>query len=494
MIKNAWGSGSVSIRWQLLHPLHICNTLQPHKLKMAVANIPVQAQNSGYDFSFTKPVPDRFNCNICTKVLRDPHLTFCCGQHFCEFCLNHWFKKQKTTCPHCRHENFNHVLNKALKREIDDLEIRCTKQGLGCQWVGELNCLQTHLDSEQGCRCVEVQCSKKCGAKMKRKELKAHLERQCPLRKIQCQYCHYEDAYQTITNKHYGECPHYPLPCPNKCGTTGIRRADMDNHLSRCELETMECPFHEAGCKVHVVRKEFDSHMSGNQQNHLLVLLGAYQETKRELEKSQTKLVENRRELDESKRKLHNTSLKLLETRKEMEESKPKPAKQMTLKHDGNGMTFCMNDYSLYKHTGRVWHSPPFYYQGGYKLCLAVYANGKGAGAGTHVSAELLQMKGEHDDKLRWDRGYEYPYYPWNISIQMMVQNKKAWAPEKEISLESHFCSSCFTRLPPPKGLRVFKPCFSNAASTDKFIDHQSAEQVMVVNDTIALRVSCTNC
>ena len=270
------------------------------QIKMAVANIPDQAQYGGYDFTFTKPVPDRFHCNICTKVLRDPHLTGCCGEHFCESCLKHWFKKQKTTCPHCRQENFNHVLNKALKREISDLEIRCTKQGLGCQWVGELSSLQNHLDSDKGCGYVEVQCSNMCGAKMKRKKLKAHLEWQCPLRKIQCQYCHYEDTYQTITSKHYGECPHHPLPCPNKCGTTGIRRADVDNHLSRCELEPVECPFREAGCKVNVVRKEFDSHMSRNQQNHLLVLLGAYQETKREL-------VESRRKLDDCQTKLQNT-------------------------------------------------------------------------------------------------------------------------------------------------------------------------------------------
>ena len=154
---------------------HTHNTLQPHRLRMAVANIPDQAQYGGYNFTFTKPVPERFYCNICTKVLHNAQLTFCCGQHFCESCLKHWFTKQKTTCPHCREENFNHVLNKALKREIDDLEIRCTKQGLGCQWVGELSSLQTHLDSDKGCRYVEVQCSNKCGAKtMKRNKLKAH--------------------------------------------------------------------------------------------------------------------------------------------------------------------------------------------------------------------------------------------------------------------------------------------------------------------------------
>ena len=452
---------------------------------MALANIPDQAQYGGYESTFTKPVPDRFNCNICTKVLHDPHLTDCCGQHFCESCLDHWFKKQKTTCPLCREKNFNHFLNKALKREIDDLEIRCTKQGLGCQWVGELRTLQTHLDSDKGCGYVEVQCSNKCGAKMKRKELKAHLERQCPLRKIQCQYCHYEDTYLTITSKHYGECPHYPLPCPNKCGTTGIRRADMDNHRSRCELEPVECPFREAGCKVHVVRKEFDSHMSGNQQNHLLVLLGAYQETKRELVKSRRELDENRREL----------SLKLLETRKALKETKPKPVEQMTLREYGDEVTVCMNDYSLYKHTGKVWHSPPFYYKDGYKLCLAVYANGKGAGAGTHLSVELLRMKGEHDDKLTWNTHLRVinliDLYLMGISIQIMAQTNITQAPKNEFSrCVTHLCPNCFTRLPPPEDLHVFKHCLGTAVSEDKFIDHQSAEQVTALNDTIELRVS----
>ena len=48
----------------------------------------------GYDSEFVDDVPDRFMCQICTRVLHDPHLAVCCGQHFCESCLNRWFKKQ----------------------------------------------------------------------------------------------------------------------------------------------------------------------------------------------------------------------------------------------------------------------------------------------------------------------------------------------------------------------------------------------------------------
>ena len=484
--------------------------------------VPHQAEYGGYDFTFTKPVPNRLQCVICTKVLCDPHLTECCGQNLCESCLKHWFKKQNTTCPHCRHDHFNHILNKPLKREIDDLEIQCTKHEVGCQWVGKLGSLQTHLNSDEGCGYVGVQCKNKCGTEMKRKELEAHLVEQCPLRTIQCQYCEYENTYQTITAQHYIECPNYPLPCPNNCGTISIQRAAMDNHRSLCELEPVECPFQEAGCTVRVVRGEFDAHMSGNQQNHVLILLGAFQKTKKELSESQRKLsgCENKlvncqirlsecektlgkcqKELGECRRdreKLNNTTLKLLETREELEATKSKP-KYLQLKGDGDEVNFCMTDFSLYKQTGKVWYSAPFYCEDGYKLCLAVYANGKGTGAGTHVSVELLQVKGEHDEELRskkqmavdLDAPNAQKHVKFDISIQMMTQCKEAQAQKIEFSLQDQKCSLYFfNRLLPKEDLQVQH---KRTISKDQFIDHKSAEQLMVLSDTILLRVKLTN-
>ena len=446
---------------------------------MAIANVPDETEFGGYDFQFTGSVPRRLYCNVCTRVLRDPHLTECCGQHFCDSCLEHWFKAQKkTTCPQCCQKKFKHMLNKGLQREVDELEIRCTKQRVGCPWVGELSSLQAHLDSDEGCEYADVQCSNKCGAMMMRRELEAHLAQQCPRRKIKCQYCCHKDTYLAITTQHCNECPYYPLPCPNKCGMTAIRRVAMANHRSRCELEPVKCLFHEAGCTVQILRREFDRHMSENQENHLLVLLGAFQEAKRE-----------------SERKLHNMAVKLFETKQELEEGKARPAEKKIpiLKHVGDEVTFRMTDFSLYKQADKVWYSPPFYYRTGYKLCLAVYANGKGVGAGTHVSVELLQMKGEHDHKQKWVEQH-YIRVHQNISIQMMVQCKEAKPQGKKFSLERHLCSQCFSRMPPHRESRV---CYSTmegntSISEDKFIDHQSAEQLMVLNDTIIIVLRVT--
>ena len=78
----------------------------------------------------------------------------------------------------------------------------------------------------------------------------------------------------------------------------------------------------------------------------------------------------------------------------------------------------------------------------GYKLCLAVYANGKGFGAGTHVSVELLQLyqlqqpiqparnsyynesiqPAYYNDQYARGYGQYYRYGEQRISIQMKAQ------------------------------------------------------------------------
>ena len=214
----------------------------------------------GYDHKLAGKVPERFVCNICTKVLREPHLTVCCGQHFCESCLENWFKRQgKKSCPHCREENFIHFLNKERKRDVFELKIHCTHHEEGCQWIGELGNVHAHL--EKMCSYTDVECPKNqlhvcrgfrflnC-SKMKRKDLQEHLNSKCPQRRYTCVHCGYVDTYQAITTglpimcvpSHYDKCPEYPLECPNKCGAEAIKRKDMSTHRHKCPEEPVECP------------------------------------------------------------------------------------------------------------------------------------------------------------------------------------------------------------------------------------------------------------
>ena len=282
-----------------------------------MASLPTRnvVQYGGYDYDFVKEVPEQLVCStICTKVLRDPHLTACCGQHCCNSCLEHWFERQKKqVCPHCQKEDFSHIPDKPVKRRIDQLKVHCTNHKAGCKWVGELSTVQAHLDSDSGCGYVEVKCTNMCIVhpvtytslqqfsagctimRMKRKVLARHLEQECPKRRYKCKYCEKEDTYKVITVLHYNECPNYPLDCPNECGTMGIKRVEMDQHRSKCPLEPVECPFKEAGCQAKVVRKEFESHMANSQQQHLLTLMGAFRVAKGDLEVAKGRLGSHKR-------------------------------------------------------------------------------------------------------------------------------------------------------------------------------------------------------
>ena len=264
-----------------------------------------QPSVGGYEYEFLDdPMPQKFLCIICTKVLKDARLTECCGQNFCDSCLKQWLstRKRKKTCPHCQQDHVVHILNRERSREVKELRIRCTHHKAGCGWVGELGDLKRHLKSVNGCCYVEVTCpysekdySRSCNV-MRRKDLKTHMRNKCKYRPYKCEHCNHEDTYQAIavgkkgwltshtrSLSHYDECPKYPLPCPNKCGAKNIKRKDMKGHRKSCPLEPLDCPFKDAGWRE-IVRKDMDRHMERNTQQHILKLFHSHQELKARVE------------------------------------------------------------------------------------------------------------------------------------------------------------------------------------------------------------------
>ena len=372
------------------------------------------AEKGGHDCEFIGAVSSHLNCNLCAKVLRDPHLAVCCGQHFCESCLNKWFTMQgKEICPRCQAEGegFNHVIHKGLRSEINQLEVKCSNHGEGCQWTGELGTLKHHLESDSGCGHAMVECPNKCKNLilsqrtlwMKRRDLNDHITKSCYLRPYQCEFCGHRDTYEAITGDgwllcfrlnendyfgHQAKCPEAPLTCPNKCGSSKIKRKDMEDHRSQYPLESVECPFAEAGCKVSVRRQQFENHMTTSLQQHLMLLMIDRKQMKTELNEVKAKLSQAESSLHEA------------ETRLAFCEGFNNPANK--LKKTGDLMKVVMPSFSKYRRSGKVWHSLPFYYGEGYKMCLAVHANGVGRGAGTHISVAMLHLRGEYDSQLKW--------------------------------------------------------------------------------------------
>ena len=222
------------------------------------------------EYNFVVELPDDFMCMICSKVLIEPHVTDCCGQHFCQSCLDEWFRKQGgKNCPHCRSERFSHILYLPLKRKIQALKVYCPNQKYGCGTTISINDFKGHVEK---CSFANVACELGCGRSMLKKDSKQHLTNECPKRKVKCQHCLKEDSYDFIIGQHTDSCNEYPIYCPRGCMKI-IMRKDLPMHAEVCLLENVQCVFHDVGCKARALRKDLQEHLQQNQQDHLSQLM-----------------------------------------------------------------------------------------------------------------------------------------------------------------------------------------------------------------------------
>ena len=293
------------------------------------------------DYNFIDKLPDKYLCSKCNGVLQEPHVTECCGQHYCESCLpkkpektqspnrtssragvrtsnQSWFKAtswdaslgvtghglpqdgapcntyttlkplrrgniQRSTeysCPYCGLANFNHIRYLPLKRKINDLKVYCPHHSQGCNQHIRFGDIETHVKE---CDYLAVWCTNKCGVSLLKKDLSVHCESNCFLRRVNCIYCWKVGTYVEICGSHISVCPDFPITCDNHCGQLEIKRKDVDEHKKACPLEPVPCPFAEAGCTEVVTRRGLTNHVSGNVQDHLSLLMISHMQLKEEL-------------------------------------------------------------------------------------------------------------------------------------------------------------------------------------------------------------------
>ena len=152
--------------------------------------------------------------------------------------------------------------------------------------MGELGCVQQHLEQNSGCDFFEVKCVNYryyswphpkvvCGVRVERRFLTDHQKNECKYRQYTCEYCGHIDTYDAIAGtgsvranqylfgnmmNHYGKCAEFPIKCPNECGVTSLKRKDLKAHLGTCPLESISCPF--SNCSLgSILRKDVETHI-----------------------------------------------------------------------------------------------------------------------------------------------------------------------------------------------------------------------------------------
>jgi len=378
-------------------------------------------------------------------------------------------KEAGKACPLCNEKEYTLVYEKDLERTLKSLQVQCTHAEEGCEWVGELGQLDLHLNlvpeiGKQliGCQFAEIKCSY-CDQYYQRRYTEAHEVDFCPQRPFSCDYCNdFFSIHDDVVNNHWPLCKCYPMPCPNKCGAIPERQ-HVEKHVNtECPLTVVDCDFCYIGCDVQLTRKEMSAHTKDNSSHHITLLSLHNQKLakenlklhkkmvekdeqlvklKNDLKKEMDELAENNlelrreiaqlREYQEENRKVMNNTLKresdarkkeiarlqtqqtkastkedldtkrlkeqvsaldrkhaqlLLNLEKEMRNQK----KDTMLMRSHMGLLpfeIKMPNFSQHKHKSDQWHSQPFYtHPQGYKMYLRVDANGDSDGEGTHVS------------------------------------------------------------------------------------------------------------
>ena len=376
------------------------------------------SEKGGYACVFARPPPHvlQTECPICHLIIREPHQVTCCGNSFCHSCIKR-IKDSSKRCPTCNTDGFSDFPDKRLRDNLNACKVHCNHQKDGCKWTGELGKLDIHLNKNpqpgKGCQFVEVDCSFKCGDKLQRQYMQNHQTEHCPKRPFSCEHCHnYESTYDDVIHNHWPVCGYFPLHCPNECGLFP-QRQNIDNHVNNeCLLTTINCDFHHVGCTVKLPRKDMPEHIKESLHRHMTLLVTSHAKQQAQI----ASLIAENERLKRTNEESEYEEIRPLQ--QHILRAVPAPATQFTpcTVIPMAPPTLIMTHFSKHKKNKDRWHSPPIYtHHHGYKICLRVDANGTGAGKGTHVSVQVIFIRGEFDDSLKWPfRGL--------ISLQLIDQ------------------------------------------------------------------------
>ena len=359
----------------------------------------------GFDCKFVEPPPAALqtDCPVCLLVLREPYQVTCCGKSYCKTCIECIIRASKQ-CPCCLQDISNHFPNKGLQQPLYGFKVHCTHAERGCEWIGELGQLCDHLNIDpisleeqlEGCDFTQVQCIH-CSESFQRNKLAVHQDSLCDNRPFICEHCNeFESTYFDVVHKHRPVCGYQLIQCTYNCGLK-LQRRFLKTHLDQeCLLARIDCEFKYAGCEVRLSRKEMPVHLEQSTHMHLRIVSEYYQ---RQLEDATSQF---QRSLSILETKVEQLQAEKSGLELELKEAK---CIRVSDEMQVLPVTFTMDKYFQRKLHSQTWISDHFYTsERGYALYLRVHPGGSGplATIAEYMSVYVHTMKGEFDKYLQW--------------------------------------------------------------------------------------------
>ncbi|XP_070532815.1 TNF receptor-associated factor 2-like [Ptychodera flava] len=230
---------------------------------------------------FLSTVPEKYLCSYCHLILKGPVQTYC-GHRYCGSCVQDIISQpglhscivcgdEHKDDPDCLITSEQIFPDNAIKRELRVHNVKCINNG--CTWTGMFKDYEEHVSV---CPHGIIVCIKSgCNDQILRGDLAQHLEHECLMRVVQCQFCHEEITFKEL-KAHHEKCPRFLISC-EFCGKNNIPREKYADHIDAekgdCKKKLKPCKYKPAGCNKMVEVDKDQEHLKKAQVAHLDLLL-----------------------------------------------------------------------------------------------------------------------------------------------------------------------------------------------------------------------------
>ena len=372
-------------------------------------------------------ISDDLKCPLCLDLLKEPALTSCCGQHFCQECIDN-VKAATHVCPLCNEKGFNTFLDKQKQRTVNALKVYCRMRVRGCEWEGELGKLDRHLDVHGGdCQFGEVECEfgpAGCMGNVLRRDVVKH-QQECVQQHLRLMT---RFSLKSIENFERRLCE---------------QKTSFEQHLVQKDQEIRAVHNQLEQNNDKICQLELEGHKVADQ---LELKDQEIADIQHQLELKDQEIADIQHQLELNNQESVDTiepddiwpdsdlaSSEPVEPTDDRDVAvHPSPAIQhITLKPPIKQeipvvpVEVTMTLFSKYEFFGQhvTWYSPPFYtHDGGYMLCLSI--NRDGPEGYYNMFVNVCLMRGEFDDHLQ---------FPFRAYVEVEITNHKTGENIEEV-------------------------------------------------------------
>ena len=193
-------------------------------------------------------------CSVCKGVMLEASIT----------------ANNKIVCSVCVPPGSTATPVAAFRNIICAYPTRCPLYLRGCDWVGTLATIQSHVER---CDYLYTVCPMLCGEIMLQKLITEHTKNSCVERHISCELCMQSVKVREVS-EHLETCPNFVIRC-SQCRKK-LQRCYLETHLIKlCMYRPVNCAYYKYGCKDKIGFCEMSQHMNGNKDAHIKLLENA---------------------------------------------------------------------------------------------------------------------------------------------------------------------------------------------------------------------------